>query len=380
MMKNQRLECLIYTSVWLLVVLVTFHLWNKGVAEIAYELNTRNALLVFVSYALCLFGLIFEKTEYSSAFQKSEIVFIECFCSLSLIVLWFYLGYFIVGLLFSLYIVKMVKLVHIIYLWPVALFTPVVFASLDIYFKSIEFGFESIALYSAFNCLALLYTFNSLKLLNEKNEVRKLFKELKATQILLNENIRRDERLRISRDLHDSMGHNLTALNIQLEIASHSNSEAAIRCIDKAKVISQFLLSDVRKAVTDFRQSLHGGLVDALLKLKENITDIDVVIQVDVDESILDSSHLELIFRCTQESLTNTMKHSNATNCTISVSHRNGELTFLAQDNGQVTVAPEVGNGLRGIKERLARFDGELFYQWSASGFILGFSIPFDRA
>ena len=83
--------------------------------------------------------------------------------------------------------------------------------------------------------------------------------ELHATRSLLAENSRAAERLRISRDLHDTLGHHLTALSLQLDVASRLASGQAAEHIREAHAITKLLLADVRDVVSQMRET---GRVD----------------------------------------------------------------------------------------------------------------------
>src|SRR5437868_4714479 len=81
--------------------------------------------------------------------------------------------------------------------------------------------------------------------------------ELLATRALLAERSRLDERLRIARDLHDTLGHHLTALSLQLEVASRVENEKVAEHVDQAHAITRLLLGDVRNVVSELRDSGH---------------------------------------------------------------------------------------------------------------------------
>src|SRR5690606_35509497 len=83
-----------------------------------------------------------------------------------------------------------------------------------------------------------------------REDQRRLNAELRATRALLAESVRVNERTRISRELHDLLGHHLTALSLNLEIASHLADGAAREHVGQAQTLAELLLSDVREAVS----------------------------------------------------------------------------------------------------------------------------------
>jgi signal transduction histidine kinase len=86
-----------------------------------------------------------------------------------------------------------------------------------------------------------------------REEQRRLISELRATRALLAESTRMNERVRISRELHDLLGHHLTALALNLEVASHLVQGQAQEHVRKAQSVAKLLLSDVREAVSQLR-------------------------------------------------------------------------------------------------------------------------------
>lgn len=232
------------------------------------------------------------------------------------------------------------------------------------------------ALFSMFNLFALLlsYKMKAERLAREK--ASHLLRELKATQSLLSSTSRRDERLRIARDLHDLMGHHLTALNIQLEITSQLVTESATSHIGKAQSITRILLNDVRDAVAEFRGQNQLDLTTALRKLTEDIDSLSIALQLQENLSISDARVAEALFRAAQEGLTNVLKHSDANYCLITLTRKENALLLTIKDNGRKNKPIIKGNGLRGMQERLTRLDGDLHIHSDGSGVMLNIRIP----
>jgi signal transduction histidine kinase len=86
-----------------------------------------------------------------------------------------------------------------------------------------------------------------------RDELRKVNSELRATQALLAENTRIAERVRIARELHDLVGHHLTALTLNLEVATHLVDGKALEHVQQAHSLAKLLLVDVREVVSDMR-------------------------------------------------------------------------------------------------------------------------------
>src|SRR5258705_2180852 len=112
--------------------------------------------------------------------------------------------------------------------------------------------------------------------------------ELHATRALLAEDSRVAERLRISRDLHDMLGHHLTALSLQLEVASRLASGPASERVAEAHAITRLLLSDVRDVVSRLRESSRFDLASAIRGLADAATQLHVHVDVADDATIED--------------------------------------------------------------------------------------------
>lgn len=185
--------------------------------------------------------------------------------------------------------------------------------------------------------------------------------ELQSAQQLLLAASKQTERTRIARNLHDLLGHHLTALTIQLQIASYQTEGDAKQQVDKSLQLARLLLSDVREAVTVLRedtdlnlQLLLQPLLDALPEALTVELDIPAKLQL---SSILQAQHLLMVVR---EAMSNTLKHAGATQLSISARISSGQLMLTISDNGKVTKHWQKGNGLTGIQERLAECGGTL--------------------
>jgi len=97
-----------------------------------------------------------------------------------------------------------------------------------------------------------------------RDALRKVNSELRATQALLADNTRIAERVRIARELHDLVGHHLTALTLNLEVATHLVDGKALDHVQQAHSLAKLLLADVREVVSDMRVDDKVDLAAAL--------------------------------------------------------------------------------------------------------------------
>jgi signal transduction histidine kinase len=176
------------------------------------------------------------------------------------------------------------------------------------------------------------------------------------------------ERNRIAREIHDSLGHSLTALNLQLEGALklwNSNPDQAQTFLQQAKQLGSTALQEVRRSVAAMRTDPLAGrsLEEAIAKLCEDTHKVKGIRpQVQIHLPLpLSSEICTALYRITQEALTNIRKHSTANQITITLNQHATDLTLTIQDNGQGFKLDQnqTGFGLQGMRERTLALGGQ---------------------
>jgi signal transduction histidine kinase len=192
--------------------------------------------------------------------------------------------------------------------------------------------------------------------------------ELTATRELLAEGSRAAERLRISRDLHDTLGHHLTALSLQLDVASRMTDGKAAEHVQQAHAITKLLLSDVRDVVSSLRESSRLNLAESIRALA--IQPLDAKVHLDLPETLIveNADRAETLLRAVQEVLTNTARHARARNLWIQLESTNGGIMLHTRDDGRGTSAVSLGNGLTGMRERFEEHGGRVNVHSGAGG------------
>jgi len=201
--------------------------------------------------------------------------------------------------------------------------------------------------------------------------------ELTATRELLAESSRSSERLRISRDLHDTLGHHLTALSLQLDVAARLSGGKAVDHIQQAHAITRLLLSDVRDVVSTLRESSRPNLVESVRTLA--LQPVDAAVHLDMPETLAvdDGERAEAILRAVQEVLTNTARHAQASNLWIRLERSPDGIMLHARDDGRGADLRSTGNGLRGMRERYEQQGGRVDVRTSpAHGFEIHAFMP----
>jgi signal transduction histidine kinase len=212
-----------------------------------------------------------------------------------------------------------------------------------------------------------------------RDALRKVNSELRATQALLAENTRIAERVRIARELHDLIGHHLTALTLNLEVATHLVEGKALEHVQQAHSLAKLLLVDVREVVSDIRDDDKVELAAALRTLVEGVPEPEIHLDLPHELSMTDPLRAQVMLRCAQEMITNSVRHARAKNLWISLVHDEDGVAMIARDDGRGTDAVEVGNGLKGMAERLRQLGGELNIESSpGAGFSLHAWVPVE--
>jgi signal transduction histidine kinase len=213
-----------------------------------------------------------------------------------------------------------------------------------------------------------------------REEQRRLNSELRATRALLAESSRIAERVRIARELHDLVGHHLTALTLNLEVASHLVEGNAKDKVRQAQSVAKLLLSDVREVVSQLRDEAEIDLGSALRSLIEGVPAPKIVMDLPDDFRVEDARRAHVLLRCTQEILTNTIRHARADTLWLRFAREaDGALTLRSRDDGVGADAVAAGNGLAGMRERLKEFGGSLDIDTAPGrGFALAATLPME--
>ncbi|HEU4969095.1 MAG TPA: sensor histidine kinase [Sphingomonas sp.] len=212
--------------------------------------------------------------------------------------------------------------------------------------------------------LQLLLVFTAQALRREAEMARALAqtnRELRSAQAIIANTARDAERLRISRELHDAWGHELTALGLQLEIASHvTGSGRANDHVMQAKRLARTLLAKVRDVVSALREAERCDLKEALEALAQSIP--SPVVHVELSPDVMvgpDQAHA--LIRCAQEVVTNSVKHASASNLWLQVTSSGEGVRLVARNDGSPrSAASPPGSGLLGMRERLEHLGGRL--------------------
>jgi signal transduction histidine kinase len=184
--------------------------------------------------------------------------------------------------------------------------------------------------------------------------------ELLATRQLLQESARAGERLRLSRELHDVVGHKLTALKLQLRLQIGSTGSQDSGSIESSLGLADELLTDVRGVVSALRVDDGLDLHESLRALIPTLPHPAIQLRLDSKARLTDVEQAHVLLRCAQEGLTNALRHSHAKHIDISLSEERKGVSLCIEDDGLTTRPPRIGHGLTGMRERVAAAHGSL--------------------
>ncbi|MCT0210313.1 MAG: sensor histidine kinase [Cyanobium sp.] len=194
------------------------------------------------------------------------------------------------------------------------------------------------------------------------------------------------ERLRIARDIHDSLGHSLTSLGVQLEVAQKLRDRDLAKSflsVDNAALLASQCLQDVRHIVQTMRQQSYFNPSDALQERVAQMRQQGISIQVSLKWpalSLQSSYHLYCILK---EGLINVQKHAKATQVTLQGMVVSDTIVVTLQDDGQGfdLEQPLSGCGLPGMQERVELLGGTLkISTGSEPGTQIKIVIPYDSS
>lgn len=188
-----------------------------------------------------------------------------------------------------------------------------------------------------------------------------------------------EERQRIARDLHDTLGQKLSLIGLKSDLAArllHKHPEKVQKEILDIHQTARTALNEVREMVSDMRTT---RLEDELIHVRQVLEAAEMEYTLEGDPRL---EHTPLFVEgvlsmCLKEAVTNIVKHSKATSCQIVIMQSPSEICIQVQDDGVGIgeITDKKGNGLRGMRERLDFVNGSLHIE-SGKGTLLSIRVP----
>lgn len=206
----------------------------------------------------------------------------------------------------------------------------------------------------------MLVTPFGIRSMNSKMELEKKLDEANEQ---IKQLVKREERMRIARDLHDTLGHTLSLLTLKSQLIGKLALKDPQRASLEAKEMertSRSALAQVRELVSDMRTIT---IAEEIMETQNILQTAGISVHLMGDTELTNVPHLtqNILSMCLKEAITNVVKHSGANNCFISIRQLEGEVTMTIEDDGKgLSDEKSNGNGLKGIGERLELIDGML--------------------
>ncbi|TCT13107.1 signal transduction histidine kinase [Natranaerovirga pectinivora] len=261
-----------------------------------------------------------------------------------------------------------------------------------IHLLSIDFNYRNLieaVFFFLINGLIIVTTAFAKYYVEEKQKAEKLYSEL----LMAHERLRAysdeikdltvvKERNRIARDLHDTLGHSMTGIIMQLELAENfieKDIEKAKGLIIKTKEGARDSLKQVRMAVDTLKEKEEVMGLDSIRNLIDNFmeqTEVGINFGVLGKERALSPEVYVVLYRVIQEGLTNCVRHGKASGVDVKITFSEACLFLYVEDNGGGCENLILGNGLMGMKERVFSVGGEVVFRSGVDGFKIKVSIP----
>jgi signal transduction histidine kinase len=252
-------------------------------------------------------------------------------------------------------------------------------------------GIIYVFFYAAAFLLTLIfgYTLRQVEIARSKNE--ELLEKLRTTQRQLQELAVSEERNRMAREMHDSLGHRLTVSIVQLEGAQRLipiDPERAARMVGTMRDEMKEALAELRHTVSALRTPIAGGgsldsALSSLTQAFQQNTGISMHFTVSPGFPDLPETHRTAFYRAAQEALTNIQRHAMARNAWLRLCADDHHVTLTTEDDGKGMdrqSESRTGSGLLGLSERAEQLGGEIqVLDREGGGSQLIFSVPLPK-
>ncbi|MCJ1909507.1 sensor histidine kinase [Planococcus ruber] len=212
-----------------------------------------------------------------------------------------------------------------------------------------------------------------------RNKREKLEGQLEDANKRISQLVVIEERERIARDLHDTLGQKLSLIGLKSDLAGkllYRDADAALNEINDIRQTARTALKEVRELVSDMRGT---KLEDELLRIQQILkaAEIDFVLYGNAKLNNTPLLVENVLSMCLKEAVTNVVKHSQATRCSVLIKQKPEEVLVQVQDDGIGFEGnkKQQGNGLAGMRERLEFVNGSVDIQ-TMDGTTLNIRVP----
>lgn len=236
--------------------------------------------------------------------------------------------------------------------------------------------------------------FNYSRMLSEQKEkLDELNTELIEANSMLEEKNRKikeltifEERNRIAHEIHDSVGHNLTGLIMNLDFCKRvveTDPSGVAEYLVKSRQIAKECLEDIRKSVRALKNAEVEQLtlltsVEELVWSSREKFNIEVILNAKGNKYNTKPEFNLAVYRACQEAITNSVRHGEADKIEIGITYGEKEFRVFIKDNGKGAKELKFGTGLTGMTERFGLYNGLVSF-YKNDGFMINISVPMEE-
>lgn len=350
--------------VWVVFYILPFYFIFRSSSTYEVVIGIVMILMFFVCYVLA-----FLSKGWAIYFWTS----LQIVISIAMTVLF---GYVYFSLFLAFFIGHIQNKIGFFTLYTIHLISTVVTVNLGFLSKNAEFfsqlPFVLVSLVAVILLPVTTYNWN-------KRE--KLQGQLEDANKRISELVKLEERQRIARDLHDTLGQKLSLIGLKSDLASKLISKDPARAqteLEEIRQTARIALKEVREMVNEMRGT---RLEDELFRIRQitKAAEIDFVLVGDPNLEHTSSMTENVLSMCLKEAVTNVVRHSGAKTCTVVIEPTPTDLLLKVVDDGigmPADYACKRGNGLRGMKERLEFVNGCMEISSEKSGTTVVIKVP----
>lgn len=224
-------------------------------------------------------------------------------------------------------------------------------------------------------------------------ELENKAEQLRVAQRALAERAVADERTRIARELHDVIAHAMSVITVQAGVGAHLVGARPAQAAEALSIIERTgreALSELRRMLTVLRDPARGEPIGPAPAPQPGLADLPSLVAAVGDAGVVVSTQIVGVpvplppgldlaaYRVAQEALTNVVKHAPGVRARLCLRYEPDLLTVDVRDGGSPDPAFKAGQGLRGMAERVALYDGELSTVARADGFRVTAAFPLE--
>lgn len=244
-----------------------------------------------------------------------------------------------------------------------------------------DFIIEVILLHILFVSLILVGN----RIFTERQELRQMYEQLlgefrknKRMNASADREARLEERTNIARDIHDSVGHRLTALMMKIEILSIQNKE---RDYEELKIMAKEALKETREAVKALHQEEIQGVASVVQLIRKLEAESQLMVKFTMKQGVLSvaltNKQSITLYRAIQEALTNVMRHSSYREVQVELGKSAvDDVTFEIRNRILQARQFVVGFGLTNMRKRIEEIHGKLHIYQTEQHFVVVGTIP----